>query len=143
MNSNHLYVKLLSEHACVPKKGSILSAGYDLYAAEDAVINGGDKCLIKTDISIIVPKGTYGRIAPRSGLAVKHYIDVGAGVIDGDYRGNVHVLLFNHSNKPFIVNKGDRIAQLILEKYEDAEIYITDELDITDRGCSGFGSTGV
>jgi len=90
-----------------------------------------------------IPEGCYGRIAPRSGLASKNFIDVGAGVIDCDYRGNVGVLLFNFSEEQFIVNKGDRIAQLICEKIEYPELEQVDELDITERNTAGFGSTGI
>jgi dUTP pyrophosphatase len=75
--------------------------------------------LVDTDIAISVPAGTYGRIAPRSGLASKHFIDTGAGVIDADYRGQVKVLLFNHSDKDFEVKEGDRIAQLVLERVSE------------------------
>ena len=84
-----------------------------------------------------------GRVAPRSGLASKHFIDTGAGVIDADYRGNIKVLLFNHSDTDFTVNEGDRIAQLIIEKIASIPITKTDTLDETDRGDSGFGSTGT
>jgi len=99
--------------------------------------------LVKTDLSIAVPAGTYGRVAPRSGLAWKHSIDVGAGVIDADYRGNVGVILFNHSDKDFKVEIGDRIAQLIIERIELPHVQEVDELDDTIRGGGGFGSTGV
>lgn len=112
----------LGENATMPTKGSIDAAGYDLYAAEYCCVEPNGKALIKTNIKVIIPDGCYGRIAPRSGLAWKNHIDVGAGVIDRDYRGWVGVVLFNHSQDQFVVNKGDRIAQFILEKYQDAEI---------------------
>lgn len=100
--------------------------------------------MIATDLSIIVPAGTYGRVAPRSGLAVKNGISTGAGVIDADYRGEVKIVLFNHSDRDFEVNKGDRIAQLVLEKIVNAEIQeiTAEELTETERGSGGFGSTG-
>lgn len=82
-------------------------------------------------------------VAPRSGLTWKHSIDVGAGVIDGDYRGPVGVILFNHSDIEFQVNVGDRIAQLILEKIMTPDVTEVDDLDDTVRGVGGFGSTGV
>lgn len=91
-------------------------------------------------------QGYYGRIAPRSGLAVKHHIDVGAGVIDADYRGNVGVVLFNHSDADFKVTAGDRVAQLILEKIITPAVVEVDDLDAlgsTARGAGGYGSTGV
>ena len=91
-----------------------------------------------------IPVGNYGRVAPRSGLACKNFIDVGAGVVDSDYRGEVKVLLFNFGEQEFKVNPGDRIAQLIIEKYTRTEIEeVADDLDNTVRGAGGFGSTGV
>jgi dUTP pyrophosphatase len=139
-----LRVKLLSEHATMPTKGSPLSAGFDLSASEAITIpaNGG-RALVKTDISIACPIGTYARIAPRSGLAWKNGIDVGAGVVDADYRGPVGVILFNFGKEDFEVTKGDRIAQLILEKICMAEAVLMEDLDDTKRGSAGFGSTGV
>lgn len=106
----------LSENATTPTRGSAQAAGYDLYSAYEYTIPPRDKAIVKTDIQICVPRGCYGRVAPRSGLAAKHFIDVGAGVIDEDYRGNVGVVLFNFANEPFQVNKGDRVAQLICEQ---------------------------
>lgn len=96
-----------------------------------------------TDIQIELPSGCYGRVAPRSGLAAKNFIDVGAGVIDEDYRGNVGVILFNHSTVPFEVKKGDRIAQLICEQIFYPSIEEVETLSITERGAGGFGSTGT
>lgn len=90
-----------------------------------------------------IPSGHYGRVAPRSGLAVKNSIDTGAGVIDEDYRGNVGVLLFNHSDVDFQINRGDRIAQLVLEKIITPTVVEVDSLDETERNTGGFGSTGV
>lgn len=90
-----------------------------------------------------LPLGTYGRIAPRSGLAAKHFIDIGAGVIDSDYRGEVKVLMFNFSEEEFKVSVGDRIAQLIVEKYTRTEIEEVTDLTDSERGAGGFGSTGV
>ena len=87
--SDVLQVAKLSDNATIPSRGSATAAGYDLYSAEDCVIPARGKGLVKTDIQIKVPHGTYGRIAPRSGLAWKNHIDIGAGVVDEDYRGNV------------------------------------------------------
>lgn len=139
-----LQVLLRSENATLPTRGSVLAAGYDIYASQDAVVPAHGQGLVATDISIIVPVGTYGRVAPRSGLTVKHGISTGAGVIDADYRGEVKVALFNHSTTDFEIKKGDRIAQLVLEKIVMAEVkQITEEeLLTTDRGSGGFGSTG-
>jgi len=143
METQTLKVKKLSEDAFVPTRGSSGAAGYDLYSSENSFVEPMNKKLIKTDISVAIPSGHYGRIAPRSGLAHKHFIDVGAGVIDEDYRGNVGVILFNHSRNKFIISKGERIAQLILEKISTPEIEEVEELPSTDRGSGGFGSTGV
>ncbi|KAG9489323.1 deoxyuridine 5'-triphosphate nucleotidohydrolase, mitochondrial isoform X2 [Eleutherodactylus coqui] len=132
----------LSEHACTPTRGSCRAAGYDLYSAYDYTIDPQDKAIVKTDIQISVPSGCYGRVAPRSGLAAKHFIDVGAGVIDEDYRGNVGVVLFNFGKEPFAVKKGDRIAQLICEQIVYPELEEVKVLDDTERGAGGFGSTG-
>ncbi|XP_021117124.1 deoxyuridine 5'-triphosphate nucleotidohydrolase, mitochondrial isoform X1 [Heterocephalus glaber] len=132
----------LSEHATAPTRGSARAAGYDLYSAYDYIIPPMEKALVKTDIQIALPSGCYGRVAPRSGLAAKHFIDVGAGVIDEDYRGNVGVVLFNFGKEKFEVKKGDRIAQLICERIYYPEIEEVQELDDTERGSGGFGSTG-
>ncbi|KAF6129798.1 deoxyuridine triphosphatase [Phyllostomus discolor] len=91
----------LSEHATAPTKGSARAAGYDLYSAYDYTVPPMEKALVKTDIQIALPAGCYGRVAPRSGLAAKHFIDVGAGVIDEDYRGNIGVVLFNFGKEKF------------------------------------------
>jgi len=138
----NLLVKRLSEKAKIPTRGSALAAGYDLYSAEKKVIPAHGKALVDTQLSIAVPAGTYGRVAPRSGLASKFMIDTGAGVIDADYRGVVFVLLFNLSDKAFQVEEGDRIAQLIIERIYTPDILEVDDLEQTIRGASGFGSTG-
>ena len=119
------------------------SAGYDLSSCETLTIPAGKKALVKTGLQIACPEGTYGRVAPRSGLAHKHFIDVGAGVIDADYRGEVGVILFNFGEQDFEIKPGDRIAQLILEKISLSEVEEVDDLTVTERGAGGFGSTGV
>ena len=141
--STNLQVKLLSDNATLPTKGSPLSAGFDLSSAVDMVIPAGGRGLVKLDISIACPPGTYARIAPRSGLAYKKGIDVGAGVVDADYRGAVGVILFNFGTEDFEVKKGDRVAQLILEQVCMVDAVQVEELDETVRGAGGFGSTGV
>ncbi|XP_077444125.1 deoxyuridine 5'-triphosphate nucleotidohydrolase, mitochondrial isoform X2 [Stigmatopora argus] len=132
----------LSEHATRPTRGSAKAAGYDLYSAYNYSIGPMDKAIVKTDIQIAVPHGCYGRVAPRSGLAVKHFIDVGAGVVDEDYRGNVGVVLFNLGKETFEVKKGDRVAQLVCEKIAYPDLVEQETLDDTERGAGGFGSTG-
>ncbi|KAL4186042.1 hypothetical protein AMTRI_Chr09g31800 [Amborella trichopoda] len=138
-----LRVKKLSTNAVLPSRASALAAGYDLHSASATVVPARRKALVPTDLSISIPPGTYARIAPRSGLAWKHSIDVGAGVIDADYRGPVGVILFNHSDTDFQVYTGDRIAQLIIEKIVTPQVVEVDDLDTTLRGVGGFGSTGV
>ena len=138
-----LKFKRLTHHAFVPTKGSEMAAGYDLRSAYDAIVPAEGKALIKTDLQIQLPSGCYGRVAPRSGLAWKNFINVGAGVIDEDYRGNVGIVLFNHAKTDFNVTKGDRIAQLICERiiYPALEEE-TGEFEQTTRGERGFGSSG-
>ena len=138
-----LRVQLLTPLAKAPVRASSGAAGYDLCSAYDGVVPKRGKALLKTDIAIAVPPNCYGRVAPRSGLTLKNGIDVGAGVIDEDYRGNVGVILFNHSDDDFIVKAGDRIAQLIMERIEVAEVTVCESIDDTARGAGGFGSTGV
>ena len=137
-----LQVRLLSSSAKAPTRGSAFAAGYDLYAAKEATVPARGKVLVDTDISIAVPAGTYGRVAPRSGLASKHSIDVGAGVIDADYRGPVKVLLFNLSDNDFKVDVGERVAQLIIERIYTPDVLVVEQLEETVRGAGGFGSTG-
>eukprot|EP00995_Heteronema_vittatum_P008244 NODE_3423_length_669_cov_323.929032_g2143_i1.p1 GENE.NODE_3423_length_669_cov_323.929032_g2143_i1~~NODE_3423_length_669_cov_323.929032_g2143_i1.p1 ORF type:complete len:175 (+),score=53.51 NODE_3423_length_669_cov_323.929032_g2143_i1:61-525(+) len=139
-----LLVKKLSAAATIPVRGSAHAAGYDLSSAHDIVIPARGKAIVKTDLAICCPDGTYGRVAPRSGLAAKHHLDVGAGVIDADYRGNVGVVLFNHAAEDFPVKTGDRVAQLILERIVTPAVEeVQEDLPDTVRGAGGFGSTGV
>lgn len=133
----------LSENAFPPVKGSERAAGFDLKSAYNYIVPARGKELVKTDIQVELPSGCYGRVAPRSGLAVKNFIDVGAGVIDEDYRGNVGVVLFNHSDTDFEVKKGDRIAQLICERIYYPVLEEVTNLSETKRAEGGFGSTGT
>ncbi|KAF2662998.1 dUTP diphosphatase, partial [Lophiostoma macrostomum CBS 122681] len=137
-----LQVQLLSSSAKAPTKGSAYAAGHDLYSARDVTIPARGRARVDTDISIAVPVGTYGRVAPRSGLAAKHGIDTMAGVIDADYRGQVGVILANLSDQDFEVKVGDRIAQLIVEKIVMPEVLVVEKLEESVRGAGGFGSTG-
>ena len=136
-------VKRLCNNARLPVRGSTRAAGYDLAAAQSAVVPARGKLLVKTGLSMSMPSGCYGRIAPRSGLALKKFIDVGAGVIDEDYRGEIGVVLFNFGNDDFEVNMGDKVAQLIFEKIKTPEVVETDSLEETGRGDRGYGSTGI
>ena len=138
-----LLVKRLSNDAIVPTRGSGGAVGYDLYSSDEIVVQPTHRALIGTGIAIVLPVGVYGRVAPRSGLTVKHGIHIGAGVIDPDYTGEVKVALFNLGDSPFEIKKGDRIAQLILERCETPDVTEITEMSETDRGSGGFGSTGV
>ena len=135
-------IQLLNPDASLPSRGSEKAAGMDLHSAEDCIIEPTERRLVSTGIAVAVPHSTYGRVAPRSGLAVKHGIDVLAGVVDEDYRGEVKVALINHGTEPFVVNKGDRIAQLIIESISRPVIEVVASLEDTTRGSGGFGSTG-
>jgi len=140
----NIQIKKLSDKAVIPSQGSKYAAGYDLYAAEEVLVNALGRKLVKTNISISIPEGYYGRIAPRSGLAYKNGIDVLAGVIDSDYRGDIGVILFNTDhNLDFLVNIGDRIAQIIIEKCHSVNWETVEILDSTVRSSDGFGSSGV
>ena len=138
-----LKVQKLSNNAALPKRSTDGAAGYDLCASQDCTIPAGGKGLVKTKLSISFPTGLYARIAPRSRLALKKFIDVGAGVVDSDYHGGVGVVLFNHGDQDFGVKMGDRIAQLILEKIDTPPVKEVQDLDDTVRGTGRFESTGV
>ena len=166
-------VKLHSPNARIPTRGSKDAAGYDLYSVDKLIIPPHTHSCVATGISIAMPDRVcqtlpvlplgmtrdflvhhytlkpYWRIAPRSGLAAKHSIDVGAGVVDLDFRGEIKVVLFNHSDVNFEVNVSDRIAQIIptvaiYPVMNDGEfVEVVGELSETERGSAGFGSTGV
>jgi len=137
-----LHVKKLNENARLPARSNPTDAGLDLFADVGGVVFVGGRTALHTGIAVAVPEGYYGRIAPRSGLAAKHGIDVLAGVVDSSYRGEIRVVLHNTSDKRFTFNRGDRIAQLIIEKIALPEVEEVEELEATSRGDGGFGSTG-
>ena len=140
-----MQVKLQHPKAQLPQRSTPGAAGYDLCSCEDVVVRAGRRAVISTGLSVKLPPGVYGRVAPRSGLAVKNGIQVGAGVIDPDYQGEIKVVLFNHDNtNAFVVKAGYRVAQLILEKFETSEVKEVSSFDeVTKRSTSGFGSTGL
>ena len=141
-NESHvLRVQILRTGAQAPQRQSPGAAGYDLYACESNSVPPDGWALVDTGIAVAVPQGTYGRVAPRSSLAVRG-IQVGAGVVDADYRGSIKVLLFNHGSDSMEVRAGDRIAQLVLERVSTPEVSVVASLDGSDRGSAGFGSTG-
>ena len=123
------------------------SAGMDLKANinEPITLEPLQRAMVPTGLYIALPEGTEAQIRPRSGLAAKHGITVlnTPGTIDADYRGEIKVILVNLSNEPFIINPGERIAQMVVARYEKVEWDIVDELDTTERGTGGFGSTGT
>lgn len=141
---NPLFYKRLNANAGELAYRSPLAAGLDLQSAESCLVPARERRLISTGISVAIPQGCYGRVAPRSGLSLKHFVDVGGGVIDEDYRGEVFVLFFNFSDVDFAIQKGDRIAQLICEPIHRPLVFeiFDEELSKTERGANGFGSTG-
>ncbi len=141
-------IKKLNDKAIIPTKGSKDAAGYDLYTTETYELKPGERKAFKTDISISIPTGLYGRIAPRSGLAVKNGIDVLAGVIDSDYRGEILVALINFGQEsitlPIVKNgKETPIAQIIFEHHTQHEFNIVENLNETERNIDGFGSSDI
>jgi len=131
----------------LPKYETKGSAGMDLLACidEDVIIKKNEIKLIKTGIAIALEAGYEAQIRPRSGLALKNGITVlnTPGTIDSDYRGEICVILINHSANDFVVSKGMRIAQMVISQYQQANINVVEELDETQRSTGGFGSTGV
>nr|XP_033809125.1 deoxyuridine 5'-triphosphate nucleotidohydrolase-like [Geotrypetes seraphini] len=133
----------LSNRARSPYKATSQAAGFDLSSAQERIIPKGGREVINTDLQVSLPPGCYGRIAPRSGLALRHGLCVGAGVVDPDYRGPLKILLFNLGEEDYRIREGDRIAQLICEKVFLPDLQEEERLEETDRGNQGWGSTGV
>lgn len=125
----------------MPTRGSALAAGLDLCAIEDVHVQPKQRAVARTGLAVAIPPGFYGRVAPRSGLAVKQGLDVLAGVIDSDYRGEICCVLYNTGDEPITLPAGSRICQLILEQIITPEATWVDDLDLTARGAGGFGST--
>jgi deoxyuridine 5'-triphosphate nucleotidohydrolase len=135
-------IKKLHPAAQLPQRGTIFSAGADLFCVEAFTLAPGERRLVQTGLAIEIPPGFYGRVAPRSGLAVRHGIDVLAGVIDADYRAEVKVPLINFGQELVSIKAGERIAQLIIEQAAMCNYVWAEELNDTERGEGGFGSTG-
>ena len=131
----------------LPKYQTEQSAGVDLCAflSSDLVLKPNDRKLIGTGLHIALPEGYEAQIRPRSGLAFKHGITIinSPGTIDADYRGELKIALINHSNVDFVIKNGDRIAQMVISKYEQIFFTLTDSLDETERGEGGYGHTGI
>lgn len=141
-NGPQLKVQKLDDMAIVPTKANRSDAGYDLYALDGAIVEKHCHKLIKTGIAMAIPEGYVGLIWPRSGMAYKHGIDVFAGVIDSSYRGDIGVILYNSQYNDYKLQKGDRIAQIVFQKVEDFDLQLVNNLDDTNRGSGGFGSSG-
>ena len=137
-----LQIKKLYPDAIIPTRTSPGSVGYDLYSMEEIMVPPMERAFVSTGVCACLPRGVYGRIAPRSGLTLKHGIQTGAGVIDPDFTGELKVILFNHGSEPFVIKKGNRIAQMILERCETPLVEEVEELKQTQRGERGFGSSG-
>lgn len=141
MFDEEMIFKKLNKDSIKPRKGSKLAAGYDLFSIENYTLKPFERYLFKTGITLEIPDGIYGRIAPRSGLAYKNGIDVLAGVVDSDYRGDIGVILINLSNEDVKIEKGKAIAQIIFENYKDFNLIEDEILSDTERGESGYGSS--
>src|SRR6185369_11310351 len=137
-----LRFKQLDPRAVLPRRGSARSAGLDIYSIEDLEIGPRQRIAARTGLAVAIPPGFYGRVAPRSGLAAKNGLDVLAGVIDSDYRGEVQCLLYNTSDETIILPAGNKICQLIVEQIIMPQAEWATDLDDTARGAGGFGSTG-
>ena len=133
---------LVGAGGSLPEYASAGSAGADLRASEAALVPPGGRVAVPTALRLQIPPGHAGLVWPRSGLAIRHGIDTLAGVIDSDYRGEVRVVLVNHGDEPFRIEKGDRIAQLLVQRVERAAFAAVASIDTTDRGEGGFGSSG-
>lgn len=140
-----IQIKKLHKDAYIPKYQTSGAAGFDLHSIENITISSGQSKLIKTGFGMAIEDGYELQIRPRSGLALKNGITVlnTPGTIDSDYRGEIMVLLINHSKQDFIIEKGDRIAQGVISKVYQADFIEVSELNDTQRGLGGFGSSGV
>jgi len=134
-------------HQQLPAYATLQSAGMDLRANLEAsvVLHPMERKLIKTGLFIALPEGFEAQVRPRSGLALKHGITVlnTPGTIDADYRGEIGVVLINLSQDDFVIEDGERIAQMVIARHEQAELVVVEELDETERGAGGYGHTGV
>ena len=139
---NALRFKQLDPRAVLPKRGSALAAGLDVCSIEEINLGPKQRVMARTGLAVAIPPGFYGRVAPRSGLAAKNGLDVLAGVIDSDYRGEICCLLYNTGDERLYLPAGSKICQLIVEQIITPEAEWAADLDETARGAGGFGSTG-
>lgn len=138
-----IQIKKLNSTAVLPSYAHDHDAGMDVYADEDCIIKVGERRLISTGIAMAIPSGYAGLIWDKSGIASKHGLKTMAGVIDASYRGEIKILLNNLSNQDYFIEKGTKIAQMLIQKVEQKEIVEVFELEDTARGEAGFGSTGM
>ncbi len=146
MQKQAVLIKTLSEQAKIPVYSTSLSAGADMHAAitQPQIVKAGEQVMIPTGLAMAIPTGFEVQIRPRSGLAAKHGLTVlnTPGTIDADYRGEIKIILINHGQEDFTIEPQMRIAQMILCPVLQADFEVVEELDQTDRGIGGFGSTG-
>ncbi|WP_314690684.1 dUTP diphosphatase [uncultured Rothia sp.] len=146
MTPVNVHIKLLDPELPAPAYAKPGDAGADLRSRIDFELEPGERALVPTGVAIALPEGYVGLVHPRSGLAIKNGITIvnAPGTVDSGYRGELMVTLLNtDKTKSFHVQRGDRIAQLVIQKYEHATFTVVDELDQTERGSSGFGSSGI
>ena len=138
-------IKLLNDNATLPKRATEFSSGFDLFSAENTTLKKREYKAISTAISISMPIDIEGQIRPRSGLAINHGITLlnSPGTIDPDYRGEIKIILINHSDNDFFIEKGMRIAQIVFTPFVIPIFSMVEELPKTERGEGGFGSTGL
>ncbi|MCE3037958.1 dUTP diphosphatase [Helicobacter anatolicus] len=138
-------IKKIDQKAIIPSYQTQGAAGFDFHSIEDIVIKAGERGVVKTGLAMQLPEGYELQVRPRSGLALKHGITVlnTPGTIDSDYRGEIMVILINHSQEDFRISRGDRVAQGVITQYNIAEFLECEELDHTQRDDNGFGSTGI
>ena len=139
---HYVKIKLLHENAKAPARATEHAAGYDIHCNEHITLKPGARGLISTGFAMSIPHGMVGLIWPRSGLAGKHGVDSLAGVIDSDYIGEIRVALINHGHADIEFKPGDRVAQMLIQHVYQQPAVVVDELDDTQRGAGGFGSTG-
>ena len=141
----NIKIKLLNNNAKIPVKATEDASGYDIFSCEDCILKKKSYKLISTGIIIELEKGLEAQVRPRSGLAIKHGITVlnSPGTIDADYRGEVKVILINHSNKDFEIKKEMRIAQMVFSEIINVNLIKSENINKTSRDFGGFGSTGL
>lgn len=145
MTSKRIYFNKIHEDAKIPSYANQGDAGMDLTSIEDVFLSKGERKVIRTGLRVKIPQGSVGLICPRSGLAAKSGITVinSPGILDLSYRGELKIVIINESNTGYQIQKGDRVAQLVITPYINCEVLVTEEFETeTERGAGGFGSSG-